>query len=227
MTNLADAVVGRFSASPVGDVDGLRSAATTTPNGMRSSPPTVMHEIAMDVDPPNGSLEDAGPKSDSEAETIVLPGKDGHSPSKVRKSIKHEDKSEDEEMGDAPEVGTRLEHDVKGFEGGKSSETNIATSMLGKRKRPKHGNNGNGLNKDDPTHHGNSSGLSSVPTSPVATTRSSLSKPAASDSDISRSPSPRDKVCTSSPQFVPVYSSQESIWLWRFVLLCLHGLPTQ
>lgn len=36
--------------------------------------------------------------SDSEAEGIVLLGKDGHSTSKIRISIKHEDKSADEEI---------------------------------------------------------------------------------------------------------------------------------
>jgi ankyrin repeat protein len=61
-----------------------------------------------------------------------------------------------------------------------------ATSNLGKRKRSKHNN----VNTRQETRNGNSSGLSSVPTSPLATTRSSLSKPAESESDISKSPSP-------------------------------------
>ncbi|KUJ21051.1 ankyrin, partial [Mollisia scopiformis] len=128
---------------------------------------------------------------DSEAETIVLPGKGGHSPSKIRKSIKHEDRSEDDEMKDAPDSrdadvdnGVDANHeDVPN-----PSESTTAASMLGKRKRSKHG-----VANDDNSHLGNSSGLSSVPTSPVATTRSSLSKPAASDSEISKSPSPRSR----------------------------------
>jgi hypothetical protein len=46
---------------------------------------------------------------------------------------------------------------------------------------------------------GVASGLSSVPTSPIATTRSSLSKPVASDSDESKSPSPRPRTRSISP----------------------------
>jgi hypothetical protein len=202
----------KLPASPPGHVgEGGKDSIDSTQNDFRSSPPAPTHEAAMDLDlpnaPPDESLEDAAVKSDSEAETIVLPGKDGHSPSKIRKSIKHEDKSDDEEIGDAPDIGSEnasggnageavnMQEYSQGTEGDrhKSSGTSIATSMLGKRKRLKHGagqEDDNGSNKVD-SAPGNSSGLSSVPTSPVATTRSSLSKPGASDSDISRSPSPR------------------------------------
>ncbi|KAH8758625.1 hypothetical protein BGZ57DRAFT_944455 [Hyaloscypha finlandica] len=141
----------------------------------------------MDLDPRSVScadVEDAGQKSDSDAETIVLPGKHGHSPSRVRKSIKHEDKSEDEVMTDAPDIKDLVERDEDAASAARAEKATIATS-LGKRKRTK-----NGTSKDDSAHLGNSSGLSSVPTSPVTTTRSSLSKPAASDSDLSKSPSP-------------------------------------
>jgi len=210
-SNGVEAVIARLSASPSGlvyEADGVKSVGTTgtsTPNGIRSSPPPAIRHVAMT------SPEDAGAKSDSEAETIVLPGKDGHSPSKIRKSIKHEDKSDDDGMGDAPGVGGENRNGVvelKVAEEGKPSEASIATSMLGKRKRSKHGN---GLNKDDAAHHGNSSGLSSVPTSPVAAVRSSFSKPAPSDSDISRSPSPNKvRICP-----IPIISqtvAHLSVW---------------
>jgi hypothetical protein len=198
--------------SPSGLVGkGEKAATESTPNDFRSSPPVLTHDTATHLDPPNrprdGSPEDAGAKSDSEAETIVLPGKDGHSPSKIRKSIKHEDKSDNEDLGDAPDIGNRrtsvgkVAKDVGNKDDDQMTEgedhrpsgSTLATSMLGKRKRSKHPNghgDGNGHSNLDPAP-GNSSGLSSVPTSPVATTRSSLSKPGASDSDISRSPSPR------------------------------------
>ncbi|SPO01116.1 related to nasopharyngeal carcinoma susceptibility protein LZ16 [Cephalotrichum gorgonifer] len=42
--------------------------------------------------------------ANSDAETIVLPGKDGHSPSKVRK-VKHEDKSEDDDRSSPARTG--------------------------------------------------------------------------------------------------------------------------
>ncbi|ESZ97596.1 hypothetical protein SBOR_1997 [Sclerotinia borealis F-4128] len=64
-------------------------------------------EVVMEVDIPDVSLEDLEVKSDSEAETIVLPGKDGHSPSKIRKLIKHEDKSDDEDIRKPSELRKR------------------------------------------------------------------------------------------------------------------------
>lgn len=202
-----EAVAGRNSASPdepAGKPGGVQR--TLTPNGITSSPPTLPQDAAMDVDPRSasgGDVEDAGQKSDSDAETIVLPGKHGHSPSRVRKSIKHEDKSEDEVMTDAPDIKDLAEGDEDANGDGDAdgdadaeadadadaatrAEKPASATSLGKRKRSKNG----GSNKDDPAHLGNSSGLSSVPTSPVATTRSSLSKPAASDSEVSKSPSP-------------------------------------
>jgi len=193
-------VVARLSASPlgpVGEADEAKDTATSTPSGIRSSPPMLIHDVAVNVDPPSGFVEDAGVKSDSEAETIRL----GASPSKVRKSIKHEDKSEDEVMeGTMTIMSGSLDFGDSGSvveENGKKqrSEPNLnigPSSSLGKRKRPKHAN-GNGItennNKDDPAHQGNSSGLSSVPHSPVAASRSLLSKAVVSGS--SRSPSPR------------------------------------
>ncbi|TAQ87758.1 hypothetical protein B7494_g3921 [Chlorociboria aeruginascens] len=172
-------VSGRIS--PTGPAVEINSAEVTTT--MRSLPPAQSQVNKMDVPLPNMEQSNGGMKSDSEseAETIVLPGKDGHSPSKTRKSIKHEDRSDDEEMRDAPIMtgaSARITSDSILVE--KTSDK--IHSSLGKRKR-KPGY------KDD-IHHGNSSGLSSVPTSPVATTRSSLSKPAASESDVSKSPSP-------------------------------------
>ena len=191
----AEAVSARLSPPSSGlvpEADGVKSTSANTPNAIRSSPPAVAKDVTMDLDPSNASPEEPGVKSDSEAETIVLPGKDGHSPSKIRKSIKHEDKSDDEEMPNAPDIRS-ADDDGDGGEAviaENGSEPAVTTSTLGKRKRVKHGYN----NKDEPAHLGNSSGLSSVPTSPVATTRSSLSKPAASDSDVSRSPSPHSTV---------------------------------
>ena len=185
------AVGSKLSVSPSGHAsDGEGSTGTaTTPDGIGSSPPTLIKEndIAMEANPSSGNAEDTGAKSDSEAETIVLPGKDGHSPSKTRKTIKYEDES-DEEMIDSPEVGSGHKDVVEDkVEGGLASE---ATSLLGKRKRS-HLASGDSTGRDDTSHHGNSSGLSSVPTSPGATVRSSQSKRApASESDNSRSSSP-------------------------------------
>jgi ankyrin repeat protein len=217
----AESVVVRPSASPTGplsEAEGAKETTASTPSGIRSSPPVLTHDVEMDLDAPEALVEDTGGKSDSEAETIVLPG---HSPSKIRKSIKHEDKSDDEAIEDAihvageggrngdgvVEVEVEVELDQKPAEGKsiptpserkqeRERDDNAASTSLGKRKRPKHSNglgnsdsNSNGNTKiEDPAQHGNSSGLSSVPHSPIATNRSSLSKSALSGS--SRSPSP-------------------------------------
>lgn len=184
-----EAIAGRNSASPdepVAEPGGVHG--TMTPNGIPSSPPTLSQDVAMNLDPQGasaGDMEDTGEKSDSETETIILPGKNGHSPSRARKSIKHEDKSEDEVMADAPDIKNLAEREESVALRTEKTTSESTVTSLGKRKRTK-----NGPSKDDPAHLGNSSGLSSVPTSPVATTRWSLSKPAASDSDLSKSPSP-------------------------------------
>lgn len=53
--------------------------------------------------------------ANSDAETIVLPGKDGHSPSKVRKIIKHEEKSDGEDIQPppAPSLLSRKQSNMK------------------------------------------------------------------------------------------------------------------
>ncbi|KAI9646224.1 hypothetical protein NHQ30_005664 [Ciborinia camelliae] len=97
---------GDLPTSLVSRKDKIHYATTTliikSPgfSGRISSPQVTVSEseIIMEVDMPDAPLEDIDVKSDSEAETIVLPGKDGHSPSKTRKSIKHEDKSDDEDI---------------------------------------------------------------------------------------------------------------------------------
>ena len=181
-------VTARLSPSSIGLVnesDGANITAARSSNDIRSSPPAMARGAMVGLDTSNASPGDGGVKSDSEAETIVLPGKDGYSPSKVRQSIKHEDKSEDDgEISDAPDVeGEDLDEAAGQLDG---SEPAVATSASVKRQGVKQRHV-----KDDPTHPGTSSGLSSVPVSPAATPRSSLSKPGPSDSDNSRSPSPR------------------------------------
>jgi len=161
---------------PAGVVDRTTSSTLA---GIKSSPPTLPTNTQMG---PEGEEESpSGAKSDSEAETVVLPEPNGHSQSKARKEIKLEDKFHESgpldgmDIEDATKDGANAEIPSEG-----------ATSNLGKRKRSKHSN----VNARQETRNGNSSGLRSVPTSPLATTRSSLSKPAESESDISKSPSP-------------------------------------
>ncbi|RFU35755.1 hypothetical protein B7463_g621, partial [Scytalidium lignicola] len=183
----ADSITAQTSTAlprPIEDGAGATDVTASTPIGISSSPPVIIHKLKTDADVPSASPGDLGVKSDSEAETLILPGKDGHSPSKVRKSIKHEDKSEDDQLPNVP--------DKKTVDGGAAAKPRVtegtregATSKLGKRKRPKLGND-----IDDADYAGASSDDSSILTSPVGTARSSLSKPAASDSESFKSPSP-------------------------------------
>jgi ankyrin repeat protein len=169
---------------PSTEVDVLEATMIDTPADIKSSPPPAVHLTSTALK--SRDVSPTGAKSDSEAETVVLPGVNGHSPSKIRRVIKLEDKSNDrgtlegvEEK--APELQRNTEME------GAQNRSEGAPSALGKRKRAKHGN------RLEHSHNGNSSGLSSIPTSPVATTRSTLpsSKHADSESDISKSPSPR------------------------------------
>jgi hypothetical protein len=155
------------------------STRDVTPAGIRSSPPLLADKLpSLPAPQPAEKEETHAAKSDSEAETIVLPGKDGYSPSKVRKTIKHEDNSDDDSLRKAADVKTRDNAGASRQEGAKSA--------LGKRKRSK-----TGSSKDD--HPGQSSGLSSVPTSPVRSAHPPRSRPAESNLGASRSSSPVER----------------------------------
>ena len=179
--------------SPPG-VDAPDTTESATPVGIKSSPPPLPIPAQAREPTLNAGHEgDATPASgsDSEAETVVLPGADGYSPSKIRKKrkIKLEDKS-NENGGDINmDVDVDTDRDiapahVKAEEGQNWNEG--AASLLGKRKRPKHGS----ATRPDDNHTGNSSGLSSVPTSPAARSLPGPPKRADSEPRVSRSQSP-------------------------------------
>ncbi|KAK6950075.1 hypothetical protein Daesc_008399 [Daldinia eschscholtzii] len=105
---------------------------------------------------PSAQDDDVGPDQNSDAETIVLPGKDGVSPSKPRKVIKHEDRS-DGEIDDVLPPPRKYLKDGKNGErnGGPSDDAALLERkkrLPGKEKQPR--------SKDV------SSGLSSAPASP-------------------------------------------------------------
>lgn len=163
---------------------GLTEVAASTPTAIRSSPPAIVHNVnTTQSGVANGSPDDVGLKSDSEAETLILPGKDGQSPSKVRKSIKHEDKSEDDQMSSIPDK-TTVDSGANSKARPPEVDREGAASKLGKRKRSKHEND-----NDDADYAVGSSDDSSE-LSPVVTARSSLSKRGGSDSESVKSPSP-------------------------------------
>ncbi|KFY23947.1 hypothetical protein V493_05552 [Pseudogymnoascus sp. VKM F-4281 (FW-2241)] len=181
--------------SPPG-VDAPDTTESATPLGIKSSPPPLPLPAQAQVSTPNVDNEgDATPASgsDSEAETVVLPGADGYSPSKIRKKrkIKLEDKTTENggdvnmDIGADSDKDTHIfQADVKVEEGQNWNEG--AASLLGKRKRPKHGS----AARPDDNHTGNSSGLSSVPTSPAARSLPGPHKRTGSEPRGSRSQSP-------------------------------------
>lgn len=185
-----DAAAMEPATSPPPGAHAPDGTGNATPAGIRSSPPPLTTQRQISTRNAEGE-RDLTPesRSDSEAETVVLPGADGFSPSKVRKkrTIKLEDKTNENGIEDDMDIdmekNTRSEFiDSKSEEVPNRSEG--ATSLLGKRKRSKHG----GGRLDD-NHTGNSSGLSSVPTSPAPQSRSNLSKRPDSEPRGSSSPS--------------------------------------
>lgn len=180
MVTDADAVsagLDKASTVPFTEADSLERIA----NVIKSSPPALPAHVAEIYEP----LPQEG-KSDSEAETVVLPGVNGYSPFKVRRVIKVEDNISINDGSASMDIDIEdtTGGEVVGKELQKPNER--ALSNLGKRKRLRHGNTSN-----EHSHNGNSSSLSSVLSSPSPTTRSSLSKPADLESDISRSSSPQ------------------------------------
>lgn len=105
---------------------------------------------------------------DSEAETIVLPGQDGHSPSKVRK-VRQEDRSD----GDGDAANGNRHPGSRGHDGSKedptstgsrgNSRTGLPAASTRRRLSQSHEKSRDNLVR---TKDGGSSGLSSAPASP-------------------------------------------------------------
>ncbi|KAH6636575.1 hypothetical protein F5144DRAFT_185095 [Chaetomium tenue] len=149
------------------------------------------------------SDDDGAADGNSDAETIVLPGKDGHSPSKVRKIIKHEKSDTDEAL---PSLANRKhslmkqERDSdKGDQGdrppkpdrptlvtGAGSNEGTTPSILGKKKK----------HLDKPKVKDGSSGLSSAPGSPPQPQRRRRLSNAHSRSDSETAPVDSTKTST-------------------------------
>ncbi|CAJ2509871.1 Uu.00g057710.m01.CDS01 [Anthostomella pinea] len=142
----------RPTASPAANI--VKSPITSKPT--LSAP--------KDPKPPatssNAQEDDAAPDQNSDAETIVLPGKDGISPLKPRKVIKHEDRSEGEIDDVLPPPRKPLRDSRDGDRNGvHSADTVAAASLLGKKTRP--------FEKEKQQRgKDGSSGLSSAPASP-------------------------------------------------------------
>ncbi|KAI2630967.1 hypothetical protein GGR54DRAFT_178893 [Hypoxylon sp. NC1633] len=134
--------------------------SSTTNNNVKpltARPSFIVADPPVATTPSSAHDDDVGPDQNSDAETIVLPGKDGISPSKPRKVIKHEDKSDGE-------IDDVLPPPRKHLKDGKDSDRNggrpddVVMSL--ERKRRLFGKEKQSRNKDA------SSGLSSAPASP-------------------------------------------------------------
>lgn len=174
-----------------------RRRSGSDPDGKKASPPTSLRASSPAKDAtaakPKGSAaaddasstarpDDSSPEDrESDAETIVLPGKDGHSPSKARK-VRQEDKSESD--GEAAKVKSKSKSDENATgngnnDGDKSASAASAGGSGGapgnhpsdgrKKKRPSASSSGScPADKDRRPRNkdGGSSGLSSAPASP-------------------------------------------------------------
>lgn len=148
---------------------------------------------------PHPHDDEAGADGNSDAETIVLPGKDGHSPSKIRKIIKHEDKS-DTENPPAPPRGRK--HDSNGRRERERERDGDRGADRGERKEKSvsvadnHSDRAASLVKkkklaDKSRAKDGSSGLSSAPASPPQRRRRSSIANSKSDSETAHVESPR------------------------------------
>ncbi|KAI1191632.1 hypothetical protein F5B17DRAFT_247515 [Nemania serpens] len=114
------------SASATATASNLKSSASSKPPSLaQDSRPATFLSSALD--------DDAALDQNSDAETIVLPGKDGVSPSKPRKVIKHEDKS-DQEMNSIPRPRKPLK-DARDADRNGGHSDDAASIFLGARKK--------------------------------------------------------------------------------------------
>ncbi|KAH6850184.1 hypothetical protein B0I37DRAFT_352699 [Chaetomium sp. MPI-CAGE-AT-0009] len=203
--NAAEPAFTKPAASPKrpgSDSDHPKPAAVTKLSSV-AKPELSHRENRPSTSCARPSDEDGAADGNSDAETIVLPGKDGHSPSKVRKIIKHEKSDTDE----APSSLVNRKHSLmkqeresdKGDQGdrpekparptlvtGAESNESTTPSILGKKKK----------HLDKPKVKDGSSGLSSAPGSPPQPQRRRRLSNAHSRSDSETAPVDSTKTST-------------------------------
>ncbi|KAJ3579385.1 hypothetical protein NPX13_g1186 [Xylaria arbuscula] len=143
--------------------DALKSKTTSTAATNPLKSPTNSKVVSLIKDSRQPTItsstldEDAALDQHSDAETIVLPGKDSISPSKPRKVIKHEDKS-DEEMNAIPRPRKPLKDTRDTDRNGGHSDDATSISLGRKKKRQ--------AEKERPRPKENSAAPGSAPDSP-------------------------------------------------------------
>ncbi|KAJ6446555.1 ankyrin repeat protein [Purpureocillium lavendulum] len=174
------------AASPIRDAKLKAARAPATAAAAAAAPSSAATDDASSTVRPDDSHEDR----DSDAETIVLPGKDGHSPSKARK-VRQEDKSEsdgdasknknkaskqrpdDKEKAKEPSNGSSNDtgKHAAGSVGAGAPGSHVANDVNKRKRRPSASGSAGAPETDRRPRNkeGGSSGLSSAPASPPQT----------------------------------------------------------
>lgn len=144
------------SEDPKSTVTANNATTNNIKPSLTAKTPSTSKELRPVPILPSAQDDDVGPDQNSDAETIVLPGKDGVSPSKPRKVIKHEDRSDGEIDDVLPPPRKYLKDGKNGDRNGGPSDD---VAFLERKKRLP------GKEKQ-PRSKEVSSGLSSAPASP-------------------------------------------------------------
>ncbi|KAM0334208.1 hypothetical protein ACHAQA_001229 [Verticillium albo-atrum] len=160
------------------------SKASEGANNPPRSPTGDTKPILNPTRPADADDDAASGDRDSDAETIVLPGKDGHSPSKVRK-VKHEDGSDAEGQRGRKRGDGGSDRQGDAGQRGPGPVSDAASALSQHKKKPRVDKDL--LRPDKPSRgQDGSSGLSSAPTSPPHHRRRTGAATHDSESDADR-----------------------------------------
>ncbi|KAL2271651.1 hypothetical protein VTJ83DRAFT_1022 [Remersonia thermophila] len=214
--NAAEPASTKPAASPKrpgSDADSFRSSAVTKPSSAAKLEPSSKDGSRPSASGSRPADDDGAADGNSDAETIVLPGKDGHSPSKARKIVKHELSDAEDASSSGPSrkhlplkperEGDRADRGDRGDRGDRPDKTDrsgaasapggsneTSSSLLGKKKKL--------LEKKKPKE--GSSAPSSAPTSPPQPQRRRRASNAHQRSDSEAPPAESTKPSSSAKE---------------------------
>ncbi|CAD6503162.1 BgTH12-02830 [Blumeria graminis f. sp. triticale] len=163
-------------------LDELRRTIPNQIYEIKGPSPHVIRISQMKKSPDHCTQHDSGSKTNSDFEAIKIAKKQCSSPVNYSQTIKHENQGS-QDIEDAPQIPKVHEIAIDSIVHLNEHANKYISSSSGKRKRVVHSGK---LRK----FIEGSSRLNSAPMSPKMTAKSSMSKLAVSDSEISRSPSP-------------------------------------
>ncbi|KAK0711185.1 hypothetical protein B0H67DRAFT_602009 [Lasiosphaeris hirsuta] len=181
---------------PGSDSDQPRPSATAKPTSNAKPEPSLRDRRSSTTASHHNNDDDAAAEGNSDAETIVLPGKDGHSPSKVRKIIKREDRSDGEDppsLSRGRKQDSNGKQDRDGDKGDRRERKDKSVSVADNRQPDRAPSLGAKKKKlvEKPKAKDGSSGLSSAPASPPQRRRRASNAHSKSDSETAQVESPR------------------------------------